>query len=289
MTEEHINTSELRAHINRVEDFLEKAPRRRKFARIERVQIAVALAILTGYLSLNAANIISFPNELRQGIKLLDFELISLVQAIFAGMFLFVKTLTMTVRPIWDPSPIKWIDTVALTAIYIPLLICSSGAVLGVITYPQVQIPWGTAIYITIEAVLLLTVGCWYAQRYKTTMEELFTRTPDELVTATRGPRQEVTGFYFENTTEEPIKEGDLKFKVIPPKEISVELGQCYPEKGSENIWIYASDLDVGDERRIPVHLDATNRDGKLKRDSMEISTIIGGESVNTDIIEIYT
>jgi len=263
---------ELEEFRSRFEEEVEDSPRRNRLARAERVQIAVAIAIVTAYFSLTlGTDPIDPPSPLACFQPGNAIFCTSSIQVLLAAVFLISKTAVMTTLPIYsedDGEPgileqkLRGFDSYWLPAMFVPLVLFS--IIAGVLFYlfgfskviSSIFGPVGPIIfiatYISLETVVFFILGQAYAEKFKTAMEDLRTESPNNPITISRGVSGSSSEFWIENDSDEPIHKKSLEFVVDAPDDLEISISQAYHDDGR---WVYTKEIAPGDDKRIPVEV----------------------------------
>lgn len=268
-----------------VSEHLENRPEKQRAARVERVQIVVALAIVTVFVSLYTSGSLELPARASTCVVGLSGYPCALGgQALLASLFLLIKTVTMTSRPILDYDFIDRIDDYWLPAFYIPLLLFSVIAGFGVIFLQNAAMPGFTVIYIIGEVLVLFTLGRRYARNYEEKMGRIYASSPNNEVSVTRGPRAESVEFYITNEEPQDLERGDIQFTVEAADGVSINFTSAY--RIEEDKWEFAGGLKSGKKKRVVVELNVDSG-VPLDKETVKITPIFDGtkeESVEFSI-----
>lgn len=272
-----------------VEEYIEKRPERNRIARVERIQIVTALAVVTAYLSLLTSQTVQFQGSPLTCFGESGFHCALSSQAGYAGAFLTLKLGIMSIRPIYEEE-YEWIvdlDEYWLTATHLALIPGSLIAGIGVFIAPSFGFPFFTAIYITLEILLVFTIGRRYARAYKKEMARVYSSTTNETVSVTRGPSGDTTSLQIENKDNKSLKEGSVQFLVNAPDGVNVNLdSQAYLV--GDDAWTYAHTLPPETPQRVPVHIQLDSEKGELSRETIEIDIEICGEVKQTQKLDVF-
>jgi len=274
-----------------IEDHNEDEPRRKRLARVERIQIAIAVAVLTGYLTLQTSQQFLFSGPPTACFPDSGFHCAVSFQALYASAFLLTKLTTMTIRPVLDShkyeNELQQLDDYVLPLAYLPFLLGSVISGVGLLWMRNFQLPFFIVIYITVEAVLLYTVGRWYATQYSDTMAQIRSSSTDSTVTVTGGPSGSSTFFKIENTSDSVLSEGEVRF-IVDSDNASVDIEQAVRDDSadSDRVWVYADELEPRKPQRIPISINPDDDSVKLRR--VDITIEIKGEVNSTEQFEIF-
>lgn len=274
----------------RVDEHLETAPVRERFARIERIQIAVAVAIVTGFISLVAADLIATPDSFQGCFRpSTGYSCAISLQAILAMLFLLGKTGTMTARPIFEIENIQRIDEYWLPAFYIPLLGFSILAAILLIMTKNSAPPGFIAIYMAAEVLVFHTLGRRYAEGYEEAMSQIDLRSPGKSVSVSGGPQGGTDAFIIRNESDQDYRAGEIEFKVNSPEGVSIRIESQAVPGDDANVWEFVRPLKIGNSRRIPIEIQI-DRDirGTPFADTYEITVLHCGEAINTESVAFY-
>jgi hypothetical protein len=268
-----------------IEQYIENKPQQERFARAERTQIGVAIALITIFISFRTADIIAISEPLNACLlSRSGFDCAFGSQAFLAVIFLLIKTSTMTLRPIasrgsQDGIVVKKIDEYWLPAFYVALLIAGVISGVGFTIFGNLEILLFTEIYISIELLVLLTVGQVYAQNYEESMARIYSGGGSSPLTVSRGPGGSVDAFHIENKDSRPYKKKEIKFIVDAPDTIEVNLdSQAYQSPDKENVWVYVKQLDPGQSRRVPMTVKSNRREETPTTTTFTITPVFDGE-----------
>lgn len=285
---------------------VETYPQRRRIARAERVQAAIAIAMITIYFTLRSNN--------GSVIKIAPTECIFSnfhpqcaigIQVLLASIFLLLKSGVMTTRPLYSEGQDgserieRWlqnIDEYWLPALFVPMFLF--GVVSGVIyllvpgtaflELPGIPIfSTGIVIYIALEIIVFYTLGRAFAGRYDAAMGQLHTSNKGRTISVSRGPRGSTSEIFLDNQSDSPVD--DIYFRVSSPDNVEVTLGQAYEEDGK---WIYTSTVPPNPDpkKRIPLNIQTSGQPDTSEDESIPeivVYTYQNGELVDEDIIPI--
>lgn len=275
--------------LKKINKYIEEKPKRDRIARVERIQLAVALAVMTGYLTIYTYSGVKFAGSARTCLTgPSGFHCAASLQALYAGTFLTIKLTTMSIRPVYSGKHecIRLIDDYVLTASYIPLVPFSLLAGYGVLTAPEWEFMLFTEIYMGVELVLIYALGTSYARDYKSTMDQLRTSTTSNTVSIASNSHDDITRMNITNDTGDILSEGEIRFIVDSPSDIETRLEQTYPVDG--DTLVYAHDLGPESSINIPVHVGMNETESNLEEESIHIYVQIDGNIEAEEIIGVY-
>lgn len=263
---------------------------RKQIERAENVQVVVAVAVLSGYLTI-----------LTEDDSLFDsFSAAIDILAFVALVFLAGKLFTLTLRPFFQHNYLAFIDQKILPGMFAFIFLITFAVILPtVLPFPDVDFdvlidrlsqiipsPLEAAdIYIFIWAVVSLIIGWRYASLTSETMSELETAAPDVRLTFSSGERGQTFPLTLKNPYDEEIPPEDIRIEVEPSSGVEVDVPQA--ENISTNVW--RPRLQIPADSRMNVNFKITRSDDaeEISEESIEITTKYLGRVQQRNIVEL--
>lgn len=263
---------------------------RKQIERAENVQVVVAVAVLSGYLTILTEDDSLFES----------FSLAIDILAFAAVLFLAGKLLTLTVRPFYQHNYLAVIDQKILPWMFVFIFLITFAVIIpAVIPLPDFDfdalidrisqiIPGGVGaadIYILFWALVSVLIGWQYASWTSKTMSELETAAPDVRFTFSSGKGGQTFPLTLKNPYDNEISPEDIRIKVEPSAGVEVDVPQA-KELGA-NVW--RPRMAIPADSRMNMHFQITRSDDKseISEESVEITTEYLGRVQQRHIVEL--
>lgn len=276
------STIELRSDRGEIRDQIERA---------ENVQVLVAIAILSGYLTLNT-------NETT---LISSFETVVDILAFSALVFLFGKLLTLTVRPFKDHKVLREADRKVFPGIFL----LTFSVTFAVIVYTIMPIPnflanfslqWDIPkigagkvqpadIYIILWSLLsakaALTYKSWTSER----MSVIETTAPTVTISFTSGSRGETFPLTLENPNSESVSPEDIRLEITPSSGVEVDIPEA--KELGENTWRPRLAIPGNERLEMKINITRSDEADDVSEEEVKIETFFRGKLQRKHIVEL--
>lgn len=258
--------------------------------RAENVQVLVAIAVLSGYLS----NFTSYNAPFQ------SFSFVIRLLALGAFLFLVGKLLTLTVRPFYEHAWLRKIDRKVLpvlftlvfaitAAVIIPSIILPTDIEVGKTIQEFFQLTLGPLktvdIYICVCAIASLAFGHQYALWIAKTMSELETTAPDVPISFTSGSQGETFPLELRNPYNNEIPPEDIRIEIESTSGVDVKINQA--KSLGEGIWRPRLAVPSNSRMNIKIQITRSEEAEQISDESVKITTKYLNRTKNTNIVEL--
>lgn len=263
---------------------------RKQVERAENVQVLVAIAILSGYLT-----ILTDSDTLFQ-----SFSFVIDVLAFVTLLFLVGKLVTLSVRPFYEHTWLREADRKALPGTFVIMFVITFAVILpSVVPLPGVDFggviqtlsrvipgPLEAAdIYIGIWAIVSLLVARQYASWTTETMSDLETATPNVPISFTSGSRGQTFPLTLKNPYDEEILPEDVRIEVEATSGVDVNISQA--ESLGEGIWQPRLAVPANGRMNIRIQITRSEDADEISEESVEVVTKYLGRTQQKHIVEL--
>lgn len=264
--------------------------------RVENVQVAVAVGIISAYIA-----------ALNRDVPHIDTR--SQIPTAIAGLslfFLLTKSAVISMRPVLlrngenEDSGIHIfsakIDEELLPILYGALMF--GVVVVGVLAILPPVVDFLTIITHSITAVngllrhlsvrlssverfigfalLAIITGLLYGQRYSDNMSTINTSAPSRTVPYTGGPEGGEFHLQINNPLKEFINKEDISIVILPPEDVDISVR--YAEQVAKNVWQPRIGIEPQGQIELTIEISGEGAKDELSEDVIEILTRSGGE-----------
>lgn len=263
---------------------------REQVERAENVQVVVAIAVLSGYLT-----ILTEPDAPFQ-----RFSFTVNVLAFVALLFLVGKLITLTLRPFYEHGWLREADRKVLPGMFVVIFAITFAIILpSAIPLPEFDynriIQWisqvipgplkATDIYILIWAIVSILVGWQYASWTAETMSQIETAAPNVRITFTSGERGETFPLTLKNPYDTEIPPEDISIDMVPSSGVSVDIPQA--KKLDENVWRPRLAIPANDRLKVDIQIKRSEEAEDISDESIEIITKYLGRVQRRHVVEL--
>lgn len=258
--------------------------------RAENVQVLVAIAILSGYISLPES-----PDALFN-----SFSFALNVLAFVSLLFLGGKLITLTVRPVYSHQLLKKLDRKILPGFFVFIFLMAFGVILpsvipisgqNIASFAQelsMGFPWGfdaSDTYILIWALASIPFGYLYVSKTANKMSDLETVAPDVRLSFTSGSRGETFSFDLKNPHDEKIPPEDIRIELNPSPGVDVDIPDA--KHLEERIWRPRLAVPANSRLGISVQITRSDESSEISDEHVEIITKYQGQTKRKQTVDL--
>jgi|GEM_PF-5371416 len=263
---------------------------RKQVERAENVQVLVAIAVLSGYLT-----ILTGPDAPFQ-----SFSFAINVLAFVALLFLVGKLVTLSVRPFYEHTWLRAADRKLLPGTFVVMFVVTFAVILpSVIPLPGIDFdgliqPISQAIpgpleaadiYIGLWAILSLLVARQYASWTAETMSDLETAAPNVRISFTSGSRGQTFPLTLKNPYDEEIPPEDVRIEVEATSGVDVTIPQA--KSLGEGIWRPRLAVPANDRMNVQIQITRSEGAEDISDESVEVVTKYLGRTQQKHVVEL--
>lgn len=250
---------------------LSRTPSIKQVERAENVQVLVAIAVLSGYLTIRMGSDASFHSFFFFIINILSF---------IALLFLAGKLVTLSVRPFYEHAWLRKADRKVLPGIFVVMFIITFAVVLPLlILLPDIgrliqlisQSVLGRfqAIYTLLWSVVSLLVAYQYASLTAKTMSDLETAAPNVRISFTSGSRGQTFPLTLKNPYNEKIDPEDIQIEIETTSGVDIDIPQA--KSLGEGIWQPRLAIPPNDRMNIQIQITRPENADNISNESVEV------------------
>lgn len=263
---------------------------RKQVERAENVQVLVAIAVLSGYLT-----ILTDPEAPFQ-----SFSFVINVLAFVALFFLVGKLVTLSVRPFYEHTWLREADRKVLPGTFVVMFVVTFAVILpSVIPLPGIDsdrliqtisqaIPGpleAADIYIGVCAIVSLLVACQYASWTAETMYDLETAAPNVRISFTSGSRGQTFPLTLKNPYDEEIPPEDVRIDVEATSGVNVDIPQA--KSLGQGIWRPRLAVPANDRMNVQIQITQSEDAEDISDESVEVVTKYLGRTQQKHVVEL--
>jgi hypothetical protein len=263
---------------------------RKQVERAENVQVLVAIAVLSGYLT-----ILTDPEAPFQ-----SFSFVINVLAFVALLFLVGKLVTLSVRPFYEHTWLRRADRKVLPGTFVVMFVVTVAVILpSVIPLPGIDfdgliqsisqaIPGpveATDIYIGLWAIVSLLVARQYASWTAKTMSDLETAAPNVRISFTSGSRGQTFPLTLKNPYDEEIPPEDVRIEVESTSGVGVDIPQA--KSLGEGIWRPRLAVPANDRMNVQIQITRSEDAEDISDESVEVVIKYLGRTQQKHVVEL--
>lgn len=263
---------------------------RERVERAENVQVLVAIAILSGYLTTFTGGETPFQS----------FSHIIDVLALVALLFLIGKLVTLSVRPFYEHDWLRKADRKILPGAFVIIFVVTFAILLpsilplkwldleGAIESISEALPGPlglTDIYILPWAIVSILVARQYALWTAETMSDLETAAPNVRISFTSGSRGQTFPLTLKNSYNEQIPAEDVRIEAKPTPGVDVEIPQA--KTLAENTWRPRLSIPANDRLNIKVKITRSDDAKDISERSVELVVKYLGRIQQRHVVEL--
>lgn len=263
---------------------------RKQIERAENVQVLVAIAVLSGYLTILTGSDTPFSS----------FSFALNVLAFVALLFLAGKLVTLTLRPFYEHDWLRAADRKVLPGSFVVIFVISFAIILPSVV-PPIGIDFGSLIqpisqaipdplkaadiYIIAWAIVSILVGRQYASWTAKTMSDLETATPNVRLTFTSGSRGQTFPLTLKNPYEEEIPPDDVRIEVEPTAGVDVDIPQA--KQLGDYTWRPRLAIPPNERMEVKIQITRSEEAEDISEESVEVVTKYLGRVQQKHIVEL--
>jgi hypothetical protein len=263
---------------------------REQVERAENIQTLVAIAILSGYLTILTGGNAPF-QSFSFAIKILAFV---------ALLFLVGKLITLSVRPFYEHAWLRTADRKALPGIFVVMFVVTFAVILpSVIPLPGIdsdgfiqlisQIlpdPLEAAdIYIILCTTVSIVFAFQYASWTAETMSDLETAAPNVRISFTSGSRGQTFPLKLKNPDDKEIPPEDVRIEVEATSGVDVDIPQA--KSLGEGIWRPRLAVPADDRMNVPIQINRSEDAEGISDESVEVVIKYLGRTQQKHVVEL--
>lgn len=263
---------------------------RKQVERAENVQVLVAIAVLSGYLTILTDSNAPFQS----------FSFVIDVLAFVALMFLVGKLVTLSVRPFYEHSWLRKADRKALPGIFVVMFVLAFAVILpSVVPLPGINLDGviqtilqvlsgpleGADIYIGVWAILSLLGARQYAVWTAETMSDLETAAPNVRISFTSGSRGQTFPLELKNPYDEEIPPEDVRIEVEATSGVDVDIPQA--KSLGEGIWRPRLAIPANERMNVRIQITRSEAAEDISEESVEVVTKYLGRTQQRHVVEL--
>lgn len=263
---------------------------REQVERAENVQTLVAIAILSGYLTILTGGNAPFQS----------FSFTIKILAFVALLFLVGKLITLSVRPFYEHTWLRAADRKALPGIFVVMFVVTFAVILpSVIPFPGIDsdgfielisqiIPdpfEAVDIYIFFWATLSLVAASRYASWTAETMSDLETAAPNVRISFTSGPRGQTFPLGLKNPYDERIPPKDIRIEIEATSGVDVSIPQA--KSLGDSIWRPRLAVPADDRMIVQIQITRSEDAENISDESVEVVVKYLGRTQQKHVVEL--
>lgn len=263
---------------------------RRQIERAENVQVLVAIAILSGYLT-----VLTNSNS-----PLQSFSFVINLLAFVAVVFLVGKLVTLSVRPFYEHSWLREADRKVLPGTFVVMFVVSFAVILpSLITIPGFDFdglirtisqaipgPLEAAdIYILVWAIVSILVAAQYASWTAETMSDLETAAPNVRISFTSGSQGQTFPLSIKNPYDEEIPPEDVRIEIETTSGVNVDIPLA--KNLGEGVWRPRLAVPANDRMDIQIQITRSEDAEDISDELVEVVTKYLGRTQQKHVVEL--